>query len=169
MTDKNKNARSSRFNIAFIIIPVLLLVIMGVLVLNGGILGKSSSANVVKDRDLVIKLDEVTETAKFYPVVIGGTKLEVLAVKAPDGTVRTAFNTCQVCYASGRGYYKQEGSELVCQNCGNRFGMEDVEVTRGGCNPVPITEDYKTVNDEEIVISKDFLNEAKIIFSNWKN
>lgn len=169
MTDKNKNARSSGFNISFIIIPVLLLVIMGVLVLNGGILGKSSSANVVKDSDLVIKLDEVTETAKFYPVVMGGTKLEVLAVKAPDGTVRTAFNTCQVCYASGRGYYKQEGSELVCQNCGNRFGMEDVEVTRGGCNPVPITEDYKTVNDEEIVISKDFLNEAKIIFSNWKN
>ena len=45
--------------------------------------------------------------------------MEIVAVKALDGSIRTAFNTCQVCYNSGRGYYQQEGNELVCQNCGN--------------------------------------------------
>jgi len=35
--------------------------------------------------------------------------MEVLAVKAPDGTIRTAMNTCKICYDSGAGYYVQEG------------------------------------------------------------
>ncbi len=128
----------------------------------------TNKSDAVKDSDLVIQISEVTEKAKFYPVEIGSTKLEVIAVKAPDNTIRTAFNTCQVCYASGRGYYIQQGNTLVCQNCGNRFGLEDVEVTRGGCNPVPITSEYKTVTDTTITISKEFLAEAKVIFENWK-
>ena len=47
--------------------------------------------------DLVIPVNEISNTASFYPVTADGTKMEVLAVKAPDGTIRTAFNTCQVC------------------------------------------------------------------------
>jgi uncharacterized membrane protein len=124
---------------------------------------------VAKDSDIVIQTKDVTETATFYPAEINGTDLEVIAVKAPDGTVRTAFNTCQVCYSSGRGYYKQEGDQLICQNCGNRFGMGDVEVARGGCNPVPITSEYKKVDAETITISKDFLTQATVIFENWSN
>ncbi|MDR0587114.1 MAG: DUF2318 domain-containing protein [Treponema sp.] len=132
----------------------------------------SAQQNVVKpviaDRDLVIPVTEVTENAVFYPVDIEGTRLEVLAVRAPDGSVRTAFNTCQVCYASGRGFYKQQGTVLVCQNCGNRFRMSQVEVRSGGCNPIPIFRDYKTVTDTTITISKEFLKEAKVIFARWR-
>ncbi len=119
-------------------------------------------------KDLVISVGDVSEKALFIPVEVDGVKLEVIAVKAPDGSIRTAFNTCQVCYDSGKGYYKQEGDELVCQNCGNRFGMGDVEVTKGGCNPVPIPEKYKTVTADTITIPYDLLKEAKTIFSNWK-
>lgn len=125
-------------------------------------------AEKVIDVDIVIPVSEISETAKFYPAEINGIELEALAVKAPDGSIRTAFNTCQVCYSSGRGYYVQEGNVLVCQNCGNRFAMDDVEVTRGGCNPVPITEEYKTVSDDSITISKEYLVEATVIFQNWK-
>lgn len=125
-------------------------------------------AEMVIDNDIVIPLDEITETARFYPAKVNGIELEALAVKAPDGSIRTAFNTCQVCFSSGRGYYVQDGEVLVCQNCGNRFKMDDVEVTRGGCNPVPITEEYKTVSEDSITISKDFLTEATVIFQNWK-
>ncbi|MDR2445713.1 MAG: DUF2318 domain-containing protein [Treponema sp.] len=133
---------------------------------------QSGQLNVVKpaiaDRDLVIQIAEVTENAVFYPVDIGGTRLEALAVKAPDGTIRTAFNTCQVCYSSGRGFYKQQGTVLVCQNCGNRFRMSQVEVRSGGCNPVPIFPANKTVTGTTITISKEFLNEAKRIFARWR-
>jgi uncharacterized membrane protein len=124
--------------------------------------------SVTKDKDLVIKTSDVSEQALFYPVEIDGTRMEVIAVKAPDGTIRTAFNTCQVCYGSGRGFYKQQGTVLVCQNCGNRFRMSQVEMRSGGCNPVPIFSQNKTVTDETITISKDYLTQAKQIFARWR-
>ncbi|WP_059369077.1 DUF2318 domain-containing protein [Treponema endosymbiont of Eucomonympha sp.] len=122
----------------------------------------------VKDADVVIPVAEITAEAAFYPADIDGTRLEVLAVKAPDGTIRTAFNTCQVCYASGRGFYRQEGSVLVCQNCRNRFRMSQVGRQSGGCNPVPILAENKTFAGDAIIIPKDFLRRSKGIFANWK-
>jgi uncharacterized membrane protein len=137
-----------------------------------GAAAQTAALNVVKpaiaDRDLVIPVAEVTANAVFYPVDIEGTRLEILAVKAPDGTIRTAFNTCQVCYGSGRGFYKQQGTVLVCQNCGNRFRMSQVEMRSGGCNPVPIFAANKTVTDTDITISKAYLKEAKQIFARWR-
>lgn len=158
--------------IAAITIPVILAII-SIAVLNNKPFDttedNTAKFQTVKDHDLVIQTSDISEKANYYPVEIAGTKLEVIAVKAPDGTIRTAFNTCQVCYDSGRGYYVQQGNVLVCQNCGNRFGMSDVEVTRGGCNPVPISSEDKTVNDTSITISKEFLSKSKTIFANWKS
>lgn len=131
---------------------------------NGG----ASVNKEVKDADIIIPVKDITETPSFYPAKIDGINLEIIAVKASDGTIRTAFNTCQVCYSSGKGYYKVEDKQLVCQNCGNRFGMDEVEVTKGGCNPVPITDEYKAVNDDTITVSKDFLTQATVIFQDWK-
>ncbi len=171
----NKNTKPVNKNMRLIIIAVIAVLAVG-LVYGSNIKGKEGGASgtgdnqiqAVKDADIVIQVKDVTETPSFYPATMNGIDLEVIAVKASDGTIRTAFNTCQVCYSSGKGYYQAEGDQLVCQNCGNRFDMDDVEVTRGGCNPVPITEEYKTVEDETITVSKDFLTQATVIFENWK-
>ena len=133
-----------------------------------GLTSAKESGSTQAATDLVIPVADISDKVTFYPVEADGTKMEVLAVKAPDGTIRTAFNTCQVCYDSGRGYYKQDGTELVCQNCGNRFPMSRVEVEAGGCNPWPIFDQNKTVTDESITISSDFLKESRQIFANWK-
>lgn len=123
---------------------------------------------VLNGKDLVIPINEITNQASYYPVEVDGVDLEVLAIKASDGTIRTAFNTCQICYSSGRGYYEQEGDVLICQNCKNRFSPDEVEITRGGCNPVPIFDEDKQVDDTNITISNTFLKEATGIFENWK-
>jgi uncharacterized membrane protein len=143
------------------------------LLLMGGLaFAQTGQQNVVKpaiaDQDLVIPVAEITENAIFYPVDIGETRLEVLAVKAPDGTIRTAFNTCQICYNSGRGYYKQAGTVLVCQNCGNRFRMSQVGIRSGNCNPIPIFAADKTVTADTITISKDFLKATRDKFARWR-
>jgi len=122
----------------------------------------------ITDQDLVIQIADITENALFFPVNIDGLRMEVLAVRAPDGTVRTAFNTCQVCYASGRGNYVQEGSLLVCQNCGNRYRMSQVERQAGGCNPVPIFAANKTETTETITISIAHFRETRAIFERWR-
>jgi len=130
--------------------------------------GNAKGASPSQASDITINKSDITEKAIFIPYKAGNTKMEVVAVKAPDGTIRTAFNTCQVCYNSGRGYYVQQGDELVCQNCGNRFKTSQVEKIKGGCNPVPITKENKTEDSSTITISKDFLVSNKGLFGNWK-
>lgn len=130
----------------------------------------SQNSNAVQaSGDMVIQKSNVTSTPSFYPYEVNGTKMEVIAVKASDGSIRTAFNTCQVCYSSGRGYYKLDGNTLVCQNCGNRFSADQVEQQKGGCNPVGITKEYKTESDQTITLKKSLLEQAQQIFANWKN
>jgi uncharacterized membrane protein len=118
--------------------------------------------------DIIIPLADINETARFYPSTVDGLSVEVLAIRASDGTVRTALNTCQVCYDSGYGYYVQEGNELVCQNCGNRFPADLVQIESGGCNPVPIFEDMRSDNGTNITIPADLIAASAGYFENWK-
>ena len=93
--------------------------------------------------------------------LVGGTV-------TPDGTNRAAFNTCRVCYDSGRGCYTQKCEYPICNNCGNRFLARQVEPIKGGCNPVPITRDSKREDAEFIYIPKGILEKAKPLFLKWK-
>ena len=130
---------------------------------------EESTAQVVsKDESLVISINELTNTVHFYPVVVDDISMEVLAVLDSDGNVRTAFNTCQICYSSGKGYYEQSGDKLICQNCGNEFTVNQIEEEAGGCNPWPIFSADKTVTNDTLTISYDFLKESSELFGNWK-
>lgn len=106
---------------------------------------------------LAIPIADLSQTASFYKADIDGTEIELVALKDSKGNLRTAFNACQVCYSSGRGYYRQEGKYLVCQNCGNSFTIDQVGIASGGCNPWPILDSDRTVTDDEIQISYDVL------------
>ena len=117
---------------------------------------------------ITILKKDITSTAKFYPYTVKGKPMEIFAVKASDGTIRTALNTCQVCYSSGRGYYKQEGRAFVCQNCGNRFSLDQIEKIKGGCNPVPILGSDKTDLGGSIGVSKAYLESVAPYFARWK-
>lgn len=157
----NKSSKSIIIAIgAFIVLFAIVLLVKG----NFG----GDKATQASGEDLIIPKSEITTKAKFFPYVAGKTKMEVLAVKASDGSIRTAFNTCQVCYDSGRGYYKLEGDTLVCQNCGNRFKASQIELEKGGCNPVPIVKENKVDDGTNIVISKQFLAQSKELFGNWR-
>jgi len=161
------------------VLPMMFSVIISVCLLAAGTnlfaqsTGTESTAlnqrkPVITDRDLVIMTEDITENALFYPVDVDGMRIEVLAVNAPDGTIRTAFNTCQVCYRSGRGYFVQESTVLVCQNCGNRYRMSQVERQTGGCNPLPIFPSNKAVTDSTITISREYLRQSRGFFADWR-
>ncbi|WP_099468155.1 DUF2318 domain-containing protein [Konateibacter massiliensis] len=174
--NNNKNNKSKKLPILYLVAGLLIVVVIATSFLKNGNDTKqtadgkteTTTAEVSENGDLIIPVAAVSDKASFYEYDVDGTKLEVMAIKASDGTIRTAFNTCQVCYSSGRGYYEQDGDALICQNCGNRFSADDVEVTRGGCNPVPIPEENKTTDDTNIIISQDYLKSAKELFENWK-
>lgn len=167
ITKKGSQAGKTKKTLAIAAGVIVILIIAGLIV--KGSIGSSNGTTVSSGGDLTIQKSEITETAKFYPYNAGGTNLEILAVKAADGSIRTAFNTCQVCNGSPRAYYKQQGDVLICQNCGNRFEMDMIEQERGGCNPIPIMKDEKTDDGTNIIISEDFIVKNKNLFTaNWK-
>lgn len=113
--------------------------------------------SIKKGGYLAIPIADLSQTASFYKADLDGTEIELVALKDSKGNLRTAFNACQVCYSSGKGYYVQDGNYLVCQNCGNSFTIDQVGIASGGCNPWPILDSDRTVTDDEIQIYYDVL------------
>ena len=144
----------------------LLWILAAVLLLSG--CGKQEEAAAPVDSGLVIPVSELSETIRIYPVTVDGLQMEVLAAKDADGTVRTAFNTCQVCNGSRKAYFAEDGDYVVCQNCGNSFGREDVGVVSGGCNPYPIFAEDREDSEDSVRISYDYLSSASGLFECWK-
>ena len=71
----------------------------------------------------------------FYKYEDGGKEITFFAVKASDGTVRTAFDACDSCYKSKKGY-EQQGDKMNCKNCNQKFAINRLGPNaNGGCNP----------------------------------
>ncbi|MGM9636962.1 MAG: DUF2318 domain-containing protein [Eubacteriales bacterium] len=129
----------------------------------------SESRRVEVTDALTIPLSELSPSIVFYSFEIDGLEMEVLAAKDSDGTVRTAFNTCQVCNGSRMAYFVKSGNYVVCQNCRNRFGLSQVGIVSGGCNPYPITAADRVETEDSIQLSYEFLSANKYLFEKWKN
>jgi uncharacterized membrane protein len=73
--------------------------------------------------------------ARFYKYTDGGKEIAFFAVKAPDGSIRTAFDACDACYKSKKGY-EQQGDKMNCNNCNQKFAINRLGPNAsGGCNP----------------------------------
>ena len=68
----------------------------------------------------------------FYTVDEQGTALRFFVMRKPDGDFVTALDACQIC---GRIGYRQEGSILICRNCGAPVNAAEIGMP-GGCNPI---------------------------------
>ena len=84
----------------------------------------------------------------------GGITIKYFIIRSSDGVIRAAFDACDVCWASGKGY-QQDGDAMICRNCGKRFVSKLVNEVKGGCNPAPLK---RTVKGDRLVIqTKDIL------------
>lgn len=73
--------------------------------------------------------------ARFYRFDDGGKQIAFFIVKAPDGSYRTAFDACDVCYKEKKGY-EQQGDKMNCKNCNQKFATNRIGAnSTGGCNP----------------------------------
>jgi len=99
--------------------------------------GLFQSTQVDSDNFVQIPLSEITNQTQWYEYDLDGKKIRLFAIKAKDGSIKTAFDACDVCYYSGKGY-RQEGDYMVCNNCGNRYliaGLGTENKNPGGCWP----------------------------------
>jgi uncharacterized membrane protein len=73
--------------------------------------------------------------ARFYKYTDSGKEIAFFAVKAADGSINTAFDTCDSCYKSKKGY-EQQGDKMNCKNCNQKFAVNRLGPNAsGGCNP----------------------------------
>ena len=95
------------------------------------------------------------DKAHFYNVEMSDSKIiYFFVVKDKNGIYRAAANACAVCFKTYKGF-RQEGNEIVCNNCGNRYPMEKIATEKGGCNPGPINPNLEVKNGEIIIKQVD--------------
>lgn len=73
--------------------------------------------------------------AHFYKYTEAGKEIAFFAVKSADGSIKTAFDACDACYTSKKGY-EQQGDKMNCKNCNQKFAINRLGPNAtGGCNP----------------------------------
>jgi uncharacterized membrane protein len=124
-------------------VPLVLVAIaalVAVVVVRGGEEERAYTAAPVAQggTDVTIPVADVSNGAvHFFASDVGGTEVRYFVVKAADGSLKAAFDACEVCYRAKKGY-TQEGNAVRCNNCGRVFPTDSIGVERGGCNPSPI-------------------------------
>jgi uncharacterized membrane protein len=87
--------------------------------------------------------------AHFYTFMANGLPVEFFVIWTADNVIRTALDACDVCYRAKLGY-RQDGQFMVCNNCGNRFPVGQIDMVNGGCNPTPLV---ARIDGAELVIT----------------
>jgi len=99
--------------------------------------------------------------ARHYVYKGQDVTIKYFILKSSDGIIRAAFDACDVCWPSGKGYY-QDSDVMVCRNCERRFDSVMVNVVQGGCNPAPLKRSVE--GDRLVIYIKDIL-EGKQYFN----
>ncbi len=126
--------------------------------------GKKGEAVLLENGE--IKLTAVIfsdNQARFYNIKMPDERvIYFFVVKDKNGIYRAAANACQVCFSARKGFH-QEGNEIVCDNCGNRYPIEKIATEKGGCNPAPINPNL-TVKDGKLTIRQADLEQVLEFF-----
>lgn len=109
-----------------------------------------------KDGNLYISVKKISDGQAHYfkARADDGTMVDFFLIQSEDGIIRAAVDSCDVCYRSGKGYV-QDGSVMVCTNCGRRFATDRINEVKGGCNPAPLK---RVVKGDRLVISMQEIN-----------
>ncbi|MBW6461611.1 MAG: DUF2318 domain-containing protein [DPANN group archaeon] len=121
---------------------IIIGILLAVALLSGIFLTKGDTQKItgqatISDDQIKISLSDISETAKWYTYEYKGTTIKYFIVKAEDGTIKTAFDACDVCFGAKKGY-RQEGTDMICNNCGNAYNIIDLGTKNkkgGGCWP----------------------------------
>lgn len=133
-----------------VIAAVLLIGVAGVFAFDVPGLSKYQKVKPVNGV-ATVPLSKVSDgTAHFYRFPASGKDVGFFIVKGADGVLRTAFDSCDVCFQAKKGY-TQQGDFMVCNNCNRRFAIANIGPHAvGGCNPSYLV---STISGGSVVIN----------------
>lgn len=109
----------------------------------------ATSNSDAASRDITIPISQLSGTAKFFDYKLTDSKpVRFFVIRSSDGVYRAAMDACDMCYHAKKGY-RQEGDDMVCNNCGLHFHSSQINEKHGGCNPVGLP---RTVEGDQLVI-----------------
>jgi len=152
---KNKNIK--------ILILIFGLIFLAAIITRG--FGLFTDKETIPIGVINIPILEISENAKWYEYNIENKMAKFFIIKAKDGSIKTAFDACDVCYWQKKGY-RQEGDYMICNNCGLRFpisGLGTENKTPGGCWPGYLPH---IIEGDNIIIQKADLFRGGIQASN---
>lgn len=123
----------------------ILILILASIFLTGFFGGKYKK---VKDNNgvIAIPINELKDgNAQFYKYTFKDKEIKFFIIRTNDGSIRTAFDACDVCYPAKKGY-SQQGDFMICNNCGMRFHQSKIGIFKGGCNPSPLKSEIRAGN-----------------------
>ena len=130
-----KSTQSKRVVWVAVIIGALLIGAASVFALNIPGLGKYQKVKVVNGVVTIPVAKVADGKAHFYKFEDGGKEITFFAVKAADGSYKAAFDACDSCFKSRKGY-EQQGDKMNCKNCNQKFAINRLGPNAtGGCNP----------------------------------
>lgn len=126
--------------------------------------GDKGANAVLINGEILLNKDMFSDgKAKFYNVLMpDGKTIYFFVVMDKNGVYHAAANACVVCSKTYKGF-RQEGNEIVCNNCGNRYPVEKIATEKGGCNPGPINPNLPA-KDGKLVITQSELEQVSGLF-----
>jgi len=157
MEENNEIVKKKRWPYVIAVIIVVAIVFwFGRGFITGDVVGGAGGDS---GKEVIIPLSEISENAKWYEY----DGIRYFAVKANDGSIKTAFDACDVCYSSRKGY-SQQGNVMVCNNCGNKYpisGLGTENLRGGGCWPGYLP---NTIKEENLIIKVSDLKKGDYRF-----
>ena len=130
---------------------------------NNDTFSQQTSTGVQSGNNILIKMTDITNTAKFFSYNDNGVTIRYFAVRGTDNLVRVATDACDVCFSEKKGYV-QAGTVMKCRNCGQEFAIDNLgtENLQGGCWPsyLPLTTD-----SGNIIIKISYLSQKRFMFA----
>jgi len=145
----------------FIFLAAAVLVIGGAYFVLGG--GTSMANGEVRAENGVVRipLKQLGPEARFFTYTTPeGKTVRFFALRSSDGVFRAAADACDVCYREKMGY-QQDGDDMVCRKCNQRFASKDINEVSGGCNPNGLP---RRIEGESLVIAAAELEQRAIFF-----
>jgi len=115
--------------------------------------------------DLRVAVDSLKKGMNYIEF---GSNEELIFFKDNDGAIKTAFDTCEECYARGNVRFTLSEDILTCSVCGTTQSISILGTESwGGCKPLSITSDMRNDTDAEVVIPAAVLSYSNDMFSQW--
>ena len=75
--------------------------------------------------------------AKFFEYKFRGKEIRFIVGRTDTGAFVTAFDACATCYVYKKGYRAEPGC-VICNECGSRFRLGEMEKGLGNCVPIAL-------------------------------